>query len=116
MTDRVTRKQLADLAGISTCSLAAWAKGKYTKLPKPVHRVGNTYYYGRGEAEQWVANFHTLQAQKADGTRSAPLTASHLPMRFQLTLDQKIDWDLKMLRARHSKPKTQTVKLIERYR
>jgi len=114
MMDMVTRKQLADLAGISTCSLAAWAKGKYTKLPKPVHRVGNTYYYGRGEAEQWVANFHTLQAQKADGTRQA--APASLPMGFQLTLDQKIDWDLKMLRARHSKPKTQTVKLSEQYR
>ena len=36
-----------------------------------------------------------------------------LPMRFQLTMDQRIDVTIKKLRAKHNKPITQTVTLKE---
>jgi hypothetical protein len=36
-----------------------------------------------------------------------------LPMPFQLTLDQRIDQTIKILKAKRNKPITQTVKLKE---
>jgi transcriptional regulator with XRE-family HTH domain len=107
----ITRKEMAELAGITLEAVASYARGKHSKLPKILNRIKNTFYYDKVEAENWAANYLEMNRQKAEGTfQSKP---EGLPMQFQMTIDERIRWRLKLMKAKQNKPKTVTVKVEE---
>jgi len=107
----ITRKEMAELAGITLEAVASYARGKHSRLPKIHHRIKNTFYYDKVEAETWAANYLEMNRQKAEGTfQSKP---EGLPMPFQLSVDQRIDYRLRLMKARHNKPQTVKVEVKE---
>ena len=50
---------------------------------------------------------------KIKSKQNSKIHYTKLPMKFQLTMDQRIDATIKKLRAKHNKPITQIVKLKE---
>lgn len=111
MKNLVTRKQLAEMVGIPKDLLVTYSKTKYTHLPKAVMRQRNIFYYDKKEAEQWVENYKKVYVTKELGL--VKRRAFYSIRGFQLTLDQQIDLDIRIMKAKKNKPITQTVHVKE---
>jgi hypothetical protein len=107
----ITRKEMAELAGITLEAVASYARGKHSRLPKIHHRIKNTFYYDKLEAETWAANYLEMNRQKAEGLFQPK--PEGLPMPFQLSIDERIRWRIKLMKAKQNKPQTVKVEVKE---
>ena len=111
MSDLLTRQQIADMAGIAPSLIPIYSKTKHTRFPRYVLKRGLVYYYDREEGEQWVKDYERVYVRREVAALKRPPFSA--PLRFQLTMDQQIDLDIKLLKAKKNKPITQIVNVKE---